>query len=141
MFAMYKNSPGHWANILSPSVTALGIATVERLQNGYRYKWNTMRFANGCSTAYGDTFRIAFPMYAERHVLTRTTAFATFESGRDWRAGNTRTGTGLGVAGPTFDTPATGDQAARFTVTQTAPTASGAAGMFWRQGLALGSVR
>jgi uncharacterized protein YkwD len=49
LFALYKSSPSHWANIISPHYTDVGIATVA-LPNGdgTSSEWDVMDFANRC---------------------------------------------------------------------------------------------
>jgi uncharacterized protein YkwD len=49
LFALYKSSPSHWANIISTHFTDVGIATVP-LPNGdgTSSEWDVMDFANHC---------------------------------------------------------------------------------------------
>ena len=117
LFNAYMNSPGHRANILDGDMRYLGMGWVER-PDGSGY--NTQVFVDQYSTAYGRNRRPAVGGLADTRTPSATTAVASFENGWDSRVMVVRSGSGLAVSNPVFDSPTDGDQGVRFTVRETA---------------------
>jgi uncharacterized protein YkwD len=134
LFAAYMNSPGHRANILDRSMRYLGIGWVER-PDGSGY--NTQVFVDQYSTAYGHNRVPAVGGLKDARTPASSTTLATFESGWDSRVFLAHSGSGIVVAGPVYETPATGDQSVRFTVRESAVAAGGAVDLRVRDALDL----
>ncbi|MEZ5117222.1 MAG: CAP domain-containing protein [Candidatus Nanopelagicales bacterium] len=140
VFGQYRGSPGHWAVLLNPRATHVGIATVDLPYGTTRASWNTVVVANGCrSTVPSDA---VWGRYDERRVARpgRTLRVAGFETGRDPRAMAAATGPVSAHLLPA--TSGSGDDAARVRLAP-GPTASGDGhgGLELRQGLGLARAR
>jgi hypothetical protein len=138
LFNAYMNSPGHRANILDGTMRYLGIGWVER-PDGSGY--NTQVFVDSYSTAYGRSREPAVGGIGDVRTPTVTTNVASFESGWDSRVLFARSGVGLSASGPIWETPATGDQAARFSVKETAVGTGGGVELRVREALDLRNAR
>ncbi len=130
VFAMYRNSPRHWAVILEPTFTAIGSGTVDRSGSGSRAVWNTLKFATGCST--GNVPAAVWGLAAERVTVPRAGSYALLgrDVAADPRTQSVAWGSGLRAA--------TGRGG--FAVSASS-TAIGNAGLLVRQGLDLRAAR
>lgn len=117
LFNAYMNSPGHRANILDPDMRYLGIGWVER-PDGSGY--NTQVFVDSYSSSYGRSRTPAVGALGDTRTPSSSMSLATFETGWDPRVFLARSGYGISAAGPSYETPTTGDQAVRFVAREVA---------------------
>jgi hypothetical protein len=133
---LYKGSAPHWKIITTSTYRYVGIGTVDRLVNGTRTRYNTVRFAATCTSKPSTSS--PWSLTATTPKSGSTSTIGSFEA-IDRRVTATTTGAGVSatLVAPVFTTS---DDPIRATVKTTTTSPTGGAGLMIRQATNYGAV-